>query len=327
MMNVSVRTLALAVLAAMTAFARPLPVDAQSAPAEITFGSLGATSAEWPMFIAEAQGFYKDEGISVTIVRGTSPPSITSMVATGEVDLAANGCDSEFVAVAHQLPIEIVGTSFSTNPYSLVVLPNIKSWADLKGKSVMLATKQDVTAIVFGSLAAAQHLKLDDFSIIIGGSSAARYAGLVSGNVQGSMLMQPFDLEAEAKGYPVLATASDTIKDWSFGCFLANTDWAQKNRSLVVKFLRAVHRGMEYGYTHKDRAVAVFVNETKIDPAIAVATWDLDFGKWKAFDPTLRLTAAAAQAVGKYQVDLGIIPALPPMKSLYDPSYAAEAVK
>ena len=235
-MNLSVRALTLAALAAMTAFAGPLPVDAQSTPAEITFGSLGATAAEWPMFLAEAQGFYKDEGISVSIVRGTSPPSITNMVATGEVNMAANGCDSEFVAVAHQLPIEIVGTSFSANPYSLVVLPNIKSWADLKGKSVMLATKQDVTAIVFGSLAAAHQLKLDDFSIIIGGSSAARYAGLVSGNVQGSMLMQPFDLEAQAKGYPVLGRASDTIKNWAFGCFLANTDWAQKHRSLVVKF-------------------------------------------------------------------------------------------
>lgn len=61
-MNVFVRALALAVLSAMTAFADPLPVDAQSTPAEITFGSLGAMSAEWPMFIAEAQGFYKDEG-------------------------------------------------------------------------------------------------------------------------------------------------------------------------------------------------------------------------------------------------------------------------
>jgi len=326
-MNGFVRAFALAALPAMAAFAVPLPAAAQSAPAEITFGSLGATAAEWPMFIAEAQGFYKEEGISVTIVRGQSPPSITNMVATGDVNMAANGCDSEFVAVAHQLPIVIVGTSFSANPYSLVVLPSIKSWADLKGKSVMLATKEDVTAIVFGSLAAAHHMKIDDFSIIIGGSSAARYAGLVSGNVQGSVLMQPFDIQAQAKGYSVLATASDTIKDWSFGCYVANTNWAQKNRSLVVKFLRAVHRGIQYGYTHKDQAVAVFVNQTKIDPAIAAATWDLDFGKWKAFDPTLKLKPAAAQAVGKYQVDLGIIPALPPMNSLYDPSYAAEAVK
>ena len=40
-------------------------------------------------------------------------------------------------------------------------------------------------AIALASLAAAHKMTLDDFQIVIGGNSTARYAGLASGNVQG----------------------------------------------------------------------------------------------------------------------------------------------
>jgi NitT/TauT family transport system substrate-binding protein len=322
-----VRALALVLLAAMVSFAVPGPAGAQSGLTEITFGILTPTAAEWPLYLAETQGFYKDEGLTVTMVNGSSPPNVINMVSTNAVNIADNGCDSEFVAIAHGLPVKIIAPMFTVNPYSLVVLPSVKTWADLKGKSVMLGTKQDVTAIALGSLAAAHNLKLDDFQIVVGGNSTARYAGLASGNVQGAMLTQPFDLLAESKGDTILATASDTIKDWVFTCVVTNNDWAAKNRPLVAKFLRALRKGIQYGYAHKDAAVAALVSQTHTDPAIAARAWDIDFGKWKAFDPNLKLSPSAVQTVGKYQVQFGIIPALPPMKDLYDPSFAADALK
>jgi ABC-type nitrate/sulfonate/bicarbonate transport system substrate-binding protein len=322
-----VRALALVLLAAMVAFVAPRPAAAQTSLTEVTFGILTPTEAEWPLYLAETQGFYKDEGISLTIVQGGSPPNVINQVATGAVNMADNGCDSEIAAVVHGLPIKIVASMFGVNPYSLVVVPGIKTWADLKGKSIMLGTKQDVTAIALSAMAAGHNLKLDDFSIVIGGSSTARYAGLASGNVQGAMLTQPYDLLAESKGDLILGTASDAIKDWAFTCVAANNDWAAKNRPLVEKFLRALHRGIQYGYAHKDAAVAALVAQTHIDPAIASRAWDIDFGKWKAFDPSLKLSISGIQAVGKYQVGFGIIPALPPMRDLYDPSFVAEALR
>jgi ABC-type nitrate/sulfonate/bicarbonate transport system substrate-binding protein len=252
---------------------------------------------------------------------------VINQVATGGVDMADNGCDSELVAIQHGLPLKIVTSMFNVNPYSLVVLPSVKTWADLKGKSVMLGTKQDVTAIALGAMAAAHGLKLDDFSIIVGGNSTARYAGLSSGNVQGAMLAQPFDLIAESKGDFILGTASDTIKDWAFTCVAVNNGWAAKNRPLVLKFMRALRKAIQYGYAHKDQAVAALVAQTHADPAIAAKAWDIDFAKWKAFDPSLKLSTTAMQSIGKYQIGFGIIPSMPAMTDLYDPSFTAEAFK
>jgi NitT/TauT family transport system substrate-binding protein len=321
------RLISLVLLAAMTLFVAPLPGGAQNGLTELTFAILTPTASEWPIYLAQAEGFYKDEGLNVSIIEGNSPPNVINLVATNGANMADNGCDSEIAAVSHNLPLKVVAPMFGVNPYSLVVLPSIKSWADLKGKSVMLGTKQDVTAIALGALAAGHKMTLDDFQIVIGGNSTARYAGLASGNVQGAMLAQPFDLLAESKGDTIMATASDTIKDWAFTCVAVNNDWAAKNRPVVLKFLRALRKAIQYGYANKAGAVAVLVDKAKVDPAIAARAWDIDFGKWKAFNPNLKLSMTGIQAVGKYQVQFGVVPAMPPMNELYDPSFVADALK
>jgi ABC-type nitrate/sulfonate/bicarbonate transport system substrate-binding protein len=302
------------------------PAGAQALP-EITFGILTPTAAEWPLYLAEQQGYFKAEGITVTIVNGNSPPNVINSVATNGVNMADNGCDSELVAIQKGLPIKIVTSMFNVNPYSLVVAPSIAKWADLKGKAIELGTKQDVTAIALGSMAAAQKLTLDDFTIIIGGNSTARYAALSGGSVQGAMLAQPFDLVAESKGFKILATASDTIKDWAFTCVAVNNGWAAANRPLVLKFLRAVRKGIQYGYTHKADAVSALVAVTHAEPAIAAKAWDIDFAKWKAFDPSMKLSTTAMQSIGKYQIGFGVIPSMPAMSDIYDPSFSADALK
>lgn len=321
------RLVSFVLLAALLLFVAPRPGAAQSGLADVSFGILTPTASEWPVYIAQAEGFYKDEGLNVSIIEGNTPPNVINLVATNGANMVDNGCDSEIAAVSHGLPLKVVAPMFGVNPYSLVVLPSIKTWADLKGKSVMLGTKQDVTAIALGALAAAHKMTLDDFQIIIGGNSTARYAGLQSGNVQGAMLAQPFDLLAQSKGDTILATASDSIKDWSFTCVAANNDWAAKNRPLVLKFLRALHKAILYGYANKAGAVAVLVDKAKVDPAIASAAWDIDFGKWKAFNANLKASPTGLDTVGKYQVQFGVIPAMVPLNQLYDPSYAAEALK
>lgn len=318
---------ALAAAAAVTGSGAGFAGAQSAAPVEINFGILTPTASEWPLYIAQGQGFFKEEGLKVSIINGDSPPNVINLLATGAFDMADNGSDSEITAIAHGLPIKMIAPQFNVNPYSLVTSPSVKTWADLKGKSVMLGTKQDVTAIGLQQMAEAHGLKLDDFSIIIGGNSTARYAGLKSGNVQGAMLGQPFDLLAQSEGMNILGSASDVTKQWVFTCVAVNSAWAAKNRPTIVKFLRALRKAVQYGYAHKADAVTDLVAATHSDPVIAGKAWDLDFAKWHAFDPNLKLAPNGLQIVGKYQVGFGIIKEVPSQADLYDPSFVAEAIR
>ena len=81
---------------------------AQSAPIEVDYGILSPSAAGWPLILAESQGFYRDEGLKVSIVNNGSAPGVTNALATGATQMADNGTDSYIVAIGHGLPSGIL---------------------------------------------------------------------------------------------------------------------------------------------------------------------------------------------------------------------------
>jgi NitT/TauT family transport system substrate-binding protein len=219
----------------------------------------------------------------------------------------------------------MIAPVFAVDPYSLMVSPSITSIEQLKGKTVTLGTKEDVTAITFGALLAPLHLTLNDFSIVVSGSTPARYAALQSGNAQGSMLLQPFDLLAQAQGYHALGTGQQVLKDWVFTTIAVNDGWAADHRTAIVAILRALREAIQFGVTHKTEAIATLISFTHTTPDIAAKTYDLDFGQWKAFGADLRVTPEQLATIAKYQIQFGVITSAPAFADMYDATYAAAA--
>ena len=71
----------------------------------------------------------------------------------------------------------------------------------------------------------------------------------------------------------------------------------------------------------------VVVEATHVDPAIAQSAWDLLFGRWKAFDPNLHVSPRMLEVIGRSQIDMGIMTAMPSLAALYDGSFAAAAAR
>jgi NitT/TauT family transport system substrate-binding protein len=293
---------------------------------DVSIAIIGHSSGEWPLYIAQQQGFFRREGLNVSVVLGNTPPTTVNLFASGDANLVNIGTDSCIAAIAHHIPMKLIATMFVPMPYRLMTSPSITTWGQLRGKTVILATKADVTAIFMKKAAGAQHLDMDrDFSIVLGGTSPVRYTALTSGNVQGAILSQPYDLLAEAKGMHALAQAADVVKRWLFAGIGVNPDWAEAHRPLVVRFLRALRYATDYGYTHPQEAIQIIENVTHVEPAIAQKSYALDFTQWHAFSRTMQIDPRDVQAVMDAVVEMGTIPAPLPLTGLIDPSYAVEA--
>lgn len=171
-------------------------------------------------------------------------------------------------------------------------------------------------------------MKDSDFSLIVGGTSNARFAALVSGNVQGAMLSQPFDLLAVQKGMKILASGQDYFKnDWMFTAIAVNGPWAASHRDLVVKVVRALRKGIAWGYTHREQAVDALVAVNHVDRNIAEQAYDVDFVKWRAFDRQQRINVPAVQNIANIMVQEGDITAAPPVQNMFDLSFSIEAAR
>lgn len=311
---------------ALLAVASVTGARAQAPPVDVSYGILNYTAAEWPLMLALSQGFFTKEGVNVSVVSAASPPNVINALATDGVNVAEDGTDSYIAAVTHNLPIKMIAPMFAVDPYRLMVAPSITSIEQLKGKTITLGTKQDVTAITFGALLAPLHLSLSDFSIVVSGSTPARYAALQSGNVQGSMLLQPFDLLAASEGYHALGSGREVLKDWVFTTLAVNTGWAAGHRTAIIAILRALRDAIDYGATHKAQAIATLISYTHTTSDIAAKTYDLDFDQWKAFRPDLRVTPEQLATIARYQIQFGVITLAPAFADMYDGSYVTAAL-
>jgi ABC-type nitrate/sulfonate/bicarbonate transport system substrate-binding protein len=264
--------------------------------------------------------------LHVTAITSGTPTNTINLLASGDVAIALNGTDVFIEAIVHRLPVKIVAPEYGPSPYVLATTPSVTSWAQLEGKSVLLGPKGDTSSMTFALLAEQQHLKLEDFSVVPGSTSSARYAALLSGNIAGTVLSQPFSVLAVQKGMHPLAIAADSIKDWVDTCFAVNTNWAAANRPVLVHFMRALHKAVQYAYANPDGAVAALVAATNAEPATAAKIYDIDFQNGHAFDPNLHMNVKGLLSMARLAYQYKQITTMPSLSELFDPTYVQEAL-
>lgn len=298
--------------------------QAQTKPFEILVSSVGPGAPEWPLYIGEELGFFAKAGLSVSESTAGNAQNCVSALVTGDAPIAILASDIIVVAAARQLPITYVAPLITIPTYSLVVGPSIKTWNDLRGKVVLVTNKEDITAITLRKLAQAQKMDwLKDFNILTSGTSQLRTTALISGNAQGALLTQPFDVYAQRQGMHVLARGSDVLRNWVSNGIAVNPTWAAAHRPELVRFLRVVRDSVVYAYAHPADAVAIMSRKLRIEPADAQIAYDEVFGR-NGMSRDLVLNEKALQNVADGVVDIGTLPIAPQLSTVTDLSYVRD---
>ena len=91
-----------------------------------------------PIFVAQALGFYEENGIKLAIVEPTDPGDVTEIVGTGKVDFGVKAMIHTVSARAKGYPVTSVGTLLDEPPTGLVALKSsgITSFHDISGKRI-----------------------------------------------------------------------------------------------------------------------------------------------------------------------------------------------
>jgi NitT/TauT family transport system substrate-binding protein len=90
---------------------------------------------------ALAKGYYRDEGLNVTILPGGPYASTGALVASGKIQFAMDSSDHVLEAIANtDEPIVAIGATMQSDPQGVMVHADspVKTWADLNGHAVAL---------------------------------------------------------------------------------------------------------------------------------------------------------------------------------------------
>lgn len=307
----------------------PNQVLGQQSPKRTTvnYGTITISAFHWPYLIAEQEGFLQKEGIDFKrVMAGTTTASSQALVG-GSTDfaqinlvqlLSANMGGADLVALAGDTLVPI---------YTLIVHPSIKSYADLKGKRLAVAGPTDPLNYVMAKMLSANGLGPSDYEMIGLGGTPTRLAAVEKGGVAGALVNQPSDFKAIASGMRSLGHSTDYVDNFQYTVTGARRDWAQKNRPLVVRLLRAFVKGCEFFYNpkNKEAVMRALIEKAKATRDEAEKTYTLFIQAKKSVPPDGGIDIKGARIVAENWKEFGLQKQPPPVDGAIDLSYLAEA--
>ena len=225
----------------------------------VTVGLVGAVSStHWPVYIGLTQGYYAAEDLKLDLVVIQSSAALAQQLTAGSVDLAlSTGLADPVRAIDKGSPIAIVRVEMQAPPYALLVKPAIKTWADLKGKTISIGGPKDITRIYLERMAGPNGVKPADYDTVYAGATAARFSALTSGAVDAAILLPPFNFFAESAGFTNLGNTVDYAGELPFAGAVVARSWAAAHPATLAKVLKVHNQSMAWFTDPANRAAAV----------------------------------------------------------------------
>jgi NitT/TauT family transport system substrate-binding protein len=295
-------------LAALILVWRPTASDAQTLK-RISIGSTTPSITTLPSEIAAKRGFFKDEGLDPEMITIRSADIIIKALLSRQLDYSTS-LPSLVTAAVRGLPIKIVGVMIKKTSYVMVSHPSVRSIQDLKGK--VIGTSSFGAASDYAIRVALQKGGLDpkkDVTIIQVGGSAGRLSALHAGTIQATVLVAPFNIQAEKMGYRSLLWLGK-VMDLPQGGLGAHEKRLQENPDEVVRVMKAIARGIQLIKSSREETVRFMMSWLTLERAVAEGAYPIlieslaDFGITEDSVIESAVEAAKFQGLGDREISL-----------------------
>ena len=297
--RIAVVGLALAVLLSLIA---AFNTDAK----DINLGWSGQGSwSTLPYIVAGERGFFEKEGLKVRLItfRGTNL-MLTALLA-GELDYATI---LPFLtgASARGLPVKILGAVTRSSSYVIISRLEIDSIKALRGKKIGINSFG--SSADYAAYAAVSRSGLDpnkDVTILpIGGGSPERFAALVSGSVDATVVTSPSEYAAEKQGLRVLVSAGELSKLVRIPLtgVGATQKKMEKDPDEIVRLLRALRSATLLLLEKPEYSLSLFDRILRVEPPLAEKLYKLYRDQ---YNPDLSLPDSVVEdllAVGTFRL-------------------------
>jgi NitT/TauT family transport system substrate-binding protein len=234
----------LGVLAGGIAAAAALPAAAQEkVQLQLNWFQLADHS---PIYLALKKGYYKEEGLDLTVLRGSGSADSAKKVDLGQSDIGISDAPTVLTAISKGANLKMVAVVYDKAGNNLFFRKsaNIKTPKDLVGKKIAVPPA-DSHRVLWPAFAAMHGIK-DDAVTLVNVKPEGKQAIVAAGEVDGS-----FDLYTSyAIWEKVLGKGEVGHLLWAdYGLpiyghtYFVNNDTIRKNPKLIEKFLRATHKG------------------------------------------------------------------------------------
>jgi len=228
-----------------------------------------------PQYVALAKGFFKDEGLDVTLTTTPGGDKTMTTLLSGGADIALVGSETSIYVYAQGSNDPVINFAQLTQTDGTFLVARNKmdhfSWDMLKGKTFLGQRKGGMPQMV-GEFVLKKH-GIDphkDLNLIQNVDYANIANAFASGTGEFVQLFEPTAsiFEKEGKGY-IVASFGKESGHVPYTTFMAKQSYIKENKATVEKFTRAIYKAQQWVNSHSSeevaKAVMTYFPDTDLD--------------------------------------------------------------
>ena len=231
-------------------------------------------------YIGQRKGFFGREGINLEMlpIEGGAANMVAALD-KGTVDITRTATPYLIQAVLKGSQGVAIAGETATPIYSLIAKPEIKTFADLKGKVVGLSLAVDTISISTRKLMAQNGINEADIRVKELVGTPARADCLKKSECDAVPLGQPEDFLLMKQGYRRLGVSTDAVPNFQFIVSAVRRSWGEKNKDALVRYVRALAAAYRFmrSPANRDEVVRIILDTTGSSEEIARETLALYF--------------------------------------------------
>jgi NitT/TauT family transport system substrate-binding protein len=245
---------------------------------QVKIASTGPGLSTLPLEIAARNGFFRDEGLEALTITMRTNIAVNALLSRN-VDYATPSTSSINAASAG-LPVKLIAVLLGRPDYFLTVKKEIQGVRDLKGRRIAIGSFGAAADLALRTVAKQDGLDADrDLIRLQIGGAASRYASLLAGSVDATILTLPYNLQAEKAGFKDLLWFGERI-ELPLSGLAVRDETIQKNPKQVHGVIRAVFRAMAFAGANREETLQILINWLKLDREVAARSYELGKRSW-----------------------------------------------
>jgi ABC-type nitrate/sulfonate/bicarbonate transport system substrate-binding protein len=299
------------------------------AQAKVRFpiGESSKTLSYGPLWVAAKMGFFERESLEVPIITMRGSPLTIQALTADSLYVANATVDTLISAFERGADITMIGGLINGLGLSMIGGKQYKTYADLRGTTIGTQTLTSGTGFALRLVLKVHGMEYPrDYKLLNIGGASDRYQALTSGQISSAPVGVPLDLVAKQQGFNIIGYFADDQPNFQFNVYIVKRSWAEKNRALVVRFMKSMVLTMRWMMDNREAACGYLSKEMVI--SIEHCRYASDYN-WKnrIWDRNADLSVEGVRTLIKITAEQGILKEPLPQPSKYiDPSYLKQAL-
>jgi len=202
-----------------------------------------------PVTIAIGEGYFKDEGLGVTVEALNGSGSVLQALAAGQGQIGHPGAGPFLSARSQGLDVKFLYRLNPNSSYGMVVQADsdVQTPSDLTGDVIGIGTADGAEAAFARSIFTDEGMVEGiDYSFLVVGDGGLAAAGFIRNDIDAYVAATSDAAILNSRGVALRNITPDKFRVFFGNGFAAMTDWIETNPTTVEAFGRAVARGSRF---------------------------------------------------------------------------------